>query len=178
MSRPPSQSASHRAILFALLFLLVIVAYGVSRVTIADTDLGKSPPRSAALTVDEATYYDFVAPRLDRLVVEVDRVTEMVDGRSRNVLALKVSADRIEALTGEIVEFGEHDGVPILFGDVHRRIVEGTGTATYAIDEARSALRNFNFSAMSMLVRQFKDAAHALHVAQEELVSIAGSDSA
>lgn len=105
-------------------------------------------------------------------------MAETVNHQSRNILALTMSADRIKTLRGQIVQFGEHNGAPILFVHVHGRVIEGTGTDTYASEGARSTLRKLSFSAMSVLVTQFKDAADTLHVAQEELVSIAGSDSA
>jgi hypothetical protein len=120
----------------------------------------------------------FVALRLDRLVLEVDRVAELVNGKSRDVIALTISADRIETLSEAIIEFGEQHGVPERFGKVHQSILQSTDTLTFAFGEARSALSRFNFSAMTVLVPQFSDAARMLHLAQEEMTSIADSDSA
>ncbi|HEV2072222.1 MAG TPA: hypothetical protein VGR29_01155, partial [Thermomicrobiales bacterium] len=161
-----------------LMLLLLVTVVGVSKVTVEDIDLGEAAPPSASLTVDEETYYRFVAPRLDRMVVEVDRVADMVNGKSRDIIALTISANRIETLSEAIVEFGEQNGVPERFGYVHHCILQSTGTFAYAFDEARSALSRFDFSAMTVLVPQFNDAAHMLHLAQEEMTSIAGSDSA
>lgn len=178
MSRPTAQTPSRRPALIGLMLLLLVTVVSVSKVTVEDIDLGEAAPPSASLTVDEETYYRFVAPRLDRMVVEVDRLAEMVNGKSRDIIELTISANRIETLSEAIVEFGEENGVPERFGYVHHRILQSTGTFAYAFDEARSALSRFDFSGMTVLVPQFNDAAHMLHLAQEEMTSIAGSDSA
>ncbi len=178
MSRHMTEVPRHRPALIALMLLVLVTAGGVSRVTVEDIDLREAAPPSATLTVDEETYYMFVAPRLDRLVIEVDRVAELVNSKSRDVIALTISADRIETLSEAIVEFGERNGVPDRFGNVHQSILQGTDTLTGAFDEARTALSRFNFSAMTVLIPRFSNAAHMLHLAQEEMTSIAGNDSA
>lgn len=178
MSQSPSQAISHRPVLVALALLLLITGSGVFKATVEDLDLGEVPPTTASLSVDEATYYRFVAPRLNRLVVEVDRTAVMVDDKSRDIMALTVSGSRIEALADEIVQFGEHNGVPERFGHVHQHIRESTGIITDAFDEARSALSRFDFSAMTGLVQQFNEAARLLHLAQDEMIAIVGNDSA
>ncbi len=126
------------------------------------------------LTPEENAYYEFVAPRLDRLVVEVDDVVVMVEGKSRDILALTIAGNRIESISTEIIEFGSLNGVPERFQDVHEQIADATNTTTYTFDQARKALRSFDFSQMTSLVIGFQTAADELHDAQYELNSIAG----
>jgi hypothetical protein len=126
------------------------------------------------LTPAENAYYEFVAPRLDRLVVEVDDVVVMVERKSRDILALTIAGNRIESITGEIMGFGETNGVPDRFLSIHRQITGATDTATYTFAQAREALKSFDFSHMSSLVTGFQTAADELHDAQRELNSIAG----
>ena len=170
----PSPSPQRRTLTFALAALLVMTTIGVSISTASDISLDAPPPASQALSVDERSYYEFVAPRLDRLVVEVDEVVTMVDGKSRDIIALTVHGDRIEELTDEIVTFGEEHGIPPRFDDVHGLIVSGTDTVTYTFGEARLALRRFNFSKMTTLVSEFDAAAQTLHRAQDQMMTVVG----
>ncbi len=112
MPRPKAQRPSRRPALIKLMLLLLVTVVGVSKVTVEDIHLGEAAPPSTSLAVDEETYYRFVAPRLDRMVVEVDGVAEMVNDKSRDIIALTISANRIETLSEAIVEFGEQNGVP------------------------------------------------------------------
>jgi hypothetical protein len=178
MIHTSSRPANRQPILFSLLVLLLVTMVGVSISTASDIAIGEARPASRNLSVDERTYYEFVAPRLDRVVVEVDNVVSMVDGKSRDIVALTVSGDRIEELTDDIVGFGATNGVPSRFADVHRLIVGGTESVTYTFDEARKALRRFNFSQMTTLVSQFDSGARTLHLAQEQMLAVVGIDPA
>jgi hypothetical protein len=174
-SSPP---ANRRSILISVLILLLVTVLGVSISTASDIALGEAQLTSQPLTVDERTYYEFVAPRLDRLVVEIDAVVTMVEGKSRDIIALTISGNRIEELTNEIVRFGESNGVPSRFADVHETIMGGTETVTYTFDQARAALRTFDFSQMTALVTRFNDAAETLHAAQDQMLSVVGIEPA
>jgi hypothetical protein len=158
--------------ILAILVLLLLGSIGIVVTTAIDIDL-ETVSGTENLSPEETAYYEYVAPRLDRLVVEVDQVVEMVDGKSRDILALTVSGNRIETLTNEITSFGESNGVPPRFEAIHGSILEATDTATFTFDRARQALRTFDFSQMSALVVKFNEAAHGLHLAQGELESIA-----
>jgi len=176
---PPSHPrVSRKPILVSLILLLALTIVGVTRSTVSDITLDNPKSSARTLSVDERTYYEFVAPRLDRLVVEVDAVAKMANGKSRDIIALTVSGDRIQELTDEIVEFGETNGVPARFRSVHQLIMGGTDTVTYTFGEARSALRRFDFSKMSTLITKFNDAAATLHLAQDQMTTLVGSKTA
>ncbi len=162
--RPPRP----RATAFALLLLLLVTILGVTVSTATHIDLTPATGGSG-LSDDESAYYEYVAPRLDRLVSEVDDVVVMVDGKSRDIIALSVSGARIEELAGEITVYGEEHGVPERFTDIHARILDATDTATYTFAQARQALRSFDFSGMTGLVAEFQAAADGLHRAQDAL---------
>ena len=178
MTHSSSQATSHRPVLVVLMLLCFMTGLGVSKATIENIVLGETQETSVPLSIDEATYYEFVAPRLDRLVAEVDRVAEKVNGKSRDIVGLAMSADRIETITHDIMEFGEKNRVPVRFEKVHQYVLQGTGTISSAFGEARLALSNLDFSAMASLVHEFNDAAHLLHVAQDEMTAIVGNDTA
>lgn len=152
--------------------LLLIGSIGVMITTASDINLGAAGPVSG-LTEDESTYYAYVAPRLDRLVAEVDDVVTMVEGKSRDIVALTVGGNRIETLSREIAIFGEEHGVPERFRPVHASIISATNTTSHTFGQARKALRTFDFSVMSGLVTELKTAADELHDAQGELQAIA-----
>lgn len=161
-----------------MILLVALTILGITRSTASDIALDDPEPASRTLSVDERTYYEYVAPRLDRLVIEVDAVAKMANGKSRDIIALTIGGDRIQELTDQIVEFGETNGVPARFRNVHQLIKGGTDTVTSIFDEARSALRRLNFSGMSTLITKFDAAADTLHLAQDQLTTLVGSRSA
>lgn len=132
--------------------ITAIVAFQTVEVDEIDID-------STGLSVDEEAYYEYVAPRLDRLVVEVNATREMVETQSRDIVALTRAGNVIETLTSEIREYGDTNGVPEKFADVHNRILLASDTVNETFDAARTALRTFNFSGMSDLVVGFSSAA-------------------
>lgn len=176
MSSTTRPSRKVFAILAVLLLFLTMV--GVTISTTQVIMVGSAPPAPGLLTVDERTYYEFVAPRLDRLVDEVDEVVEMVNRKSRDLIALSLSQERIQTLTDEIITFANENGIPERFQSAHTEIVEGTTTLAGTFGEAKSVLRRLNFSKMSTLIERFNIAAEELHSAQEHLHGVAGSHDA
>jgi hypothetical protein len=173
MSRQSSRP-NRRVTPFGVITVLILLgSFGVVFSTANDLGIGTADT-AVGLTEEENTYYEFVAPRLDRLVVEVDDVVVMVEGRSRDILDLTISGNRIEALTDQIVAFGVENGIPDRFADIHQRIVSATDTTSYTFDQARESLRSFNFSNMANLVTNFEAAATELHAAQDQLENVAG----
>lgn len=124
------------------------------------------------LSLDEQAYYEYVSPRLDRLVQEVDLTREMVETKSRDIVALTRAGNVIDTLTSEIRTFGEENGVPPKFEAVHERMLGASDTVTGTFDEARSALRSFNFSGMSDLVVGFTSAADEFAACQGDLEAL------
>lgn len=178
MTTPPATPNTNiRIVGIVFSLLLIMTMLGVSLSTASDLGLGEAGPVTTELNLDERTYYEYVAPRLDRLILEVDDVVILVDGKSRDIIALTVSGERIDSLTTEIIDFGEENEVPRRFANIHRLTVNGSETVDYTFDEAKSALRRFNFSEMITLVSKFNDAADTLHQAQDEMRSIVGTSS-
>lgn len=169
--RQPRSSSSIALVLLAVLLLLGSISVIVS--TAQDIDIGIAP-EAEGLSTTESAYYEYVAPRLDRLIEEVDDVVVMVEGKSRDILALTISGSRIEQLSGEIVDYGEEHGVPDRFTGLHATIVDATETANFTFGQARESLRSFEFSRMTSLVTEFQDAAAGLHRAHDELETLAG----
>ncbi|MCA9832531.1 MAG: hypothetical protein KC435_01155 [Thermomicrobiales bacterium] len=161
----------------ALILLAMLLIGGLITANMAyqHVDLQPVDASGTGLTVDEQAYYEYVAPRLDALVEEVSATREMVEGKSRDILALTRAGTVIETLTGEIRAYGEDHGVPNRFADVHARILAASDTVTSAFDAARTALRTFNFSGMSDLVTEFGAAADEFTASQHDLESLAGS---
>lgn len=160
-------------ITLAVLLLLLVTVVGVTVSTASHIDL-QPVTRASGLTDEESKYYEYVAPRLDRLVSEVDDVVVMVDGKSRDIVALSVSGARIEQLADEIMTYGNDHGVPHRFADIHLRILDATGKATHTFGQARQALRSFDFSGMTELVNEFQAVADGLHEAQDALRAYGG----
>ena len=172
MKRTARTPASVKPVFAILAVLLLFGSIGVMVMTAEDIDL-RNPGEAEGLSAEETAYYEYVAPRLDRLVTEVDDVAVMVEAKSRDILALTISGARIEELSDEIVEYGSQNGVPDRFAGVHASILDATGIATYTFGQARESLRSFDFSRMTGLVEDFRNAADGLHRAQTDLAAIA-----
>lgn len=146
---------------------LVTFVGGLQNVNVVEIDAG-----DLNLSLDEEAYYEYVSPRLDRLVKEVDLTREMVETKSRDIVALTRAGNVIDTLTSEIRTFGEGNGVPPKFEAVHDRLLGASDTVTNTFDEARSALRTFNFSGMSELVVGFTSAADEFAACQGDLEAL------
>lgn len=153
--------------LFTFVGALVTFTGGLQNVNINEIEAD-----GLDLSVDEEAYYEYVSPRLERLVTEVAVTREMVETKSRDIVALTRAGSIIDTLTTDIRGYGEANGVPSKFSDVHARILEASDTVIYTFDEARTALRTFNFSAMSGLVVGFGNAADAFVACQDDLEAL------
>lgn len=173
MKQRRTSASTNRLTYIIIVAMLVFGSFGIIVTTANDIDLQEAVI-ATSLTNEESAYYKYVAPRLDRLVTEVDDVVVMVEGKSRDILALSISGNRIEMLTEQISKYGESSGVPESFVSVHDLILSATDTTTYTFQQAREALRSFNFSSMSSLVTDFQSAANELHDAQSEMQAIGG----
>ena len=161
-----------------VMLLLIITMVGVTISSIQSITVGPARPATGLLTVDERTYYEFVAPRLDRLVEEVDDVVELVNRKSRDLIALSLSERRIETLTNEIATYAQDHGVPERFREVHDEMIGGTTALIDTFGDAKSALSRLKFSKMTMLIDAFNNAANELHRAQDHLHTLAGTQDA
>jgi hypothetical protein len=172
LSRPGNRPGFLLVIIVAM---LVVTWIGVSLSTATRVTLGPPEQTAQTFSVDEAAYYEFVAPRLERLVQETDSVLELVKNRSRNVFSLNVHGNRINRLAAEIKAFGETHPVPERFAAIHKQIIEGSEYATIAISDAESALQRFDFSDIPHLIPQFEDGSRLLHQSWDGLRVIANA---
>lgn len=126
----------------------------------------------SGLNLDEEAYYEYVAPRMQALVEELGRTRDLVDSKSRDIISLGRAGTIIEKLTGEIRSYGEENGVPPRFADVHSRILVASDSVTHTFDEARKALRTFNFSQMATIIEGFAQAADEFAACQYDLQAL------
>lgn len=167
MSRSTLSRSLTIVAILAILGAITTVAGALQTVNVTEIeadDLG--------LSLDEEAYYEYVSPRLDRLVEEVNLTREMVETKSRDIVALTRAGNVIDTLTAEIRTYGEENGVPPKFEDLHERLMKASTTVTTTFDEARTALRTFNFSGMSDLVVGFAAAADEFTACQGDLAAL------
>lgn len=152
-------------------FVILILIGGIVTATVAlqTVDVQEINIDGTDLTVDEEAYYEYVAPRLEMLVVEVEVTREMVETKSRDIVSLTRAGTVIETLTGEIRDYGEENGVPPKFAEVHEQILNASDTVNFTFGEARTALRTFNFSGMTDLVVGFGNASDAFTASRDNL---------
>lgn len=157
---------------FPLLVLAMLALLGgtmTAIVALQSVDVEEIDIDAGTLSLDEEAYYEYVAPRLDSLVTEVNATRDMVESKSRDILSLTRAGSVIETLTGEIKAYGDENGVPERFADVHTRILAASDTVNFTFGQARTALRTFNFSGMTDLVSGFSQAADEFTASRDEL---------
>jgi len=172
MNDGPRHRATGGLAAVVVAILLVLTWVGVSLSTGTTIPLTAPTTTTQTFTVDEATYYEYVAPRLERLVKETDSVVELVRNRSRNVISLSVHGNRIDTLAADIRAFGSTHPVPARFAAIHQQILDGTEEATSAIADAKSALQRFDFSGIPQLIPQFEAGSETLHAAWDAMTAV------
>lgn len=130
---------------------------------------------SSDLSDDEQAYVTYVLPRLVSLSDSVNQVTSLVQGHSRNVLALTQHGNRIEAIIGDLDAWRAEHAVPERFATIDAQIVDGSTIAQTCIQAARDALTSFDFSAIPDLIPQFEEGASTLGTALTSLQAENGS---
>jgi len=154
----------------SILTILVLLGGMVTAIVALQTvEVDEIDIDGRGLTIDEEAYYEYVAPRLDQVVTEVNATRVMVETKSRDIMALTRAGTVIETLTTEIRDYGINHGVPEKFADVHAKILKASATVNSTFDAARTALRTFNFSGMADLVVGFTTAADEFNTCSKEL---------
>lgn len=149
--------------------MVILTAVGV---VVSATSPGLLPPAEtpgANLSVDEAAYYEYVAPRLDKLLVELDAVIQLTDNRSRDVVALGVRAARIEQLIDQIRSYGDTSGIPERFGAIDDDMRQHMTNVLDVISEARHVLTTFDFARLPGLSDAFGKAFAGLTTDRDRL---------
>lgn len=114
-----------------------------------------------SLTSAEQGYLAFIAPRLDRLIVETTSASSLVDERSRNIIALRGHGNRITVLTTDIIGWDDDKEVPAEFLASHELLLTTAGQLNALIDEAEGALLRFDFARMGDMIPRFDSAVAA-----------------
>lgn len=111
--------------------------------------------RTSGTSTENATFREFVLPRLQKLLISVERVETMVEDRSRNILALQANAARIETLFDEIDDYLDTRDSPAEFQEVVALYRLGRDEVLIAIEGARSALASLDFGEIPSLIPRF-----------------------
>lgn len=143
--------------------LLLLTMIGVALVPLATV--------SPSAQRGEGDFYAYVTPRLVALVDAVERVESLVANRSRNIIALQANADRIETQIEEIDRYllssdyrGDH-------ATVVNHYRHGSDSIIVAIEQARTAMRTFDFAAIPNLIPMFTSGSKELSAALSLLQS-------
>lgn len=158
-----------------ILPLVVITIIGVAVAPL-------SSPTTSTTGSDRLEFREFMEPRLLVLLDSAEEVEAMVEERSRNVVALRAEASRIEALVSEIDEYLLGTEVPASMAGVVQHYRLGTDLILTAIDGAWNALQSFDFSVVPGLIPIFSEgtdhvelAISTLHDLQDAGSSYTGS---
>lgn len=131
-----------------ILPLVLITMVGVA---LAPLPSGISSPSDP----DRLAFREFMEPRLRVLLEAAETVESMVQDRSRNVVALRAEASRIESLVNEIDEYLVNLEIADSMTGVIQQYHLGSELILTSVDGAWSALRSFDFSMLPELIPLF-----------------------
>jgi hypothetical protein len=159
---------SIRATAGVLVLLMLLTAIGVALAPLgAPTLSGES----------SGEFRTFMEPRLAALHDSASAVNDMVAGKSRNILALRSEANRIDALTDEIDTWLADHEVPAWAEPVVRDYRDGVAKVDTAIAAAYEALGSFDFSKMAEMIPVFDAGTELLQRALDTLRGAANGES-
>ena len=122
-------------------------------VALAPLSTGTRHPAST----DAGDFRAFMEPRLAILLESARTVEEMVQERSRNILALRAESQRIESIVAEIDAYLESREIPEWGDPVVHHFRTGSDLVLQAIEAAYDALSSFDFSAMPSMIPVFSE---------------------
>lgn len=159
-----------------ILALIALGAVGISLAGAGQTRTYAPLALSGTFTPAETAYLDYVSPRLEELVDEMTAVTALVNAKSRNVIALNSHGNRIEAISGEITDWGDRNGIPPRFAPIDAQIRHGSEIALDTMSRARKALLTLDFAAIPNLIPEFDEGGADLNAALSAMRAQTGMD--
>ena len=136
--------------LIAIAILVVITMVGVAIAPL-------QTPISSGVSDANDEFAAFMTPRLTALLASAIEVEGMVEGRSRNVLALRAESERIESISSQIDAWLAQREL----GNAEQRIADdyeaGIVRIRRAISAAYDAIGSFDFSSMPEMIPIFTE---------------------
>lgn len=130
--------------------VMIITSFGVAQVPLA-TGISTLP------RPNDDTFAGFMERRLTDLSESTEAVSQMVQSRSRNILALQAEADRIEKRIQEIDAFLADVNMTPDQVQVAQTYQRGRDLIFEAIEIARSSITSFDFSDIPRAIPIFDD---------------------
>lgn len=115
-----------------------------------DTLLAGSPDDSAA-----QAYYAELAPYLGVVIGEGERLAELGQSRSRDILELSVRMDRFREASSALLAFLDGQPPPAALQSLVADLRSQLWAADVAIEASISAIRGFNWDALGGAVEDF-----------------------
>lgn len=166
------------AVAVALLVAGAIAAYasrGRIEEAVAPPAPAASPlPQAVAMTPEEAAFYRFVGARLGALTGESVKLQQLGEARSRNLVELRVRADRIDQISGQIDDYLAAGPIPPRFGLAIDRYRAGIDIARAGVAATRTAFTRFDWDGVAAGLDTFERGVGDLDAAYAELREAAG----
>lgn len=137
-------------------------------------DPGTPMPAAPSLTVEEAAFYGYVAPRLRAVAAEAQELAALGREKSRNIVELRRRGDRIDEVSGQIDEYVAVHGVPVRFSSANDEYGTGMMDVRQAIEESRAAFVSFDWDRVARAVVVMESGADDLARASDDLELAAG----
>ncbi len=170
----PKHPSRHRTKAILLTMAIVIAAAAMVAEEWSPGRPPLSPPPSTWLRGEEATYFDYVAPRLHAVIVEGDALIELSATKSRNVFALRRGQNRIDAMLDELDDERRSGEPPPRFSQAHQTYVAAAADMRAGIDDSRTAISHLDWDAVLGAAATFRQGVDGAKIARRELDAAAG----
>jgi hypothetical protein len=151
--------------LFALILVLlagVAAVPGQIAETIAPPVNGGSPRDASTAGTVEQKYLADLSPYLSVVTGEGNRLAELGQARSRNVLELGVRMDRFREASADLVSYIVSNPPPATLASLIDQLMAELSAAETAIQASITAIREFDWDALGISVDAFARAVEAI----------------
>ncbi len=127
-----------------------------------------------SLSATERAFYDSVAPPMRGAAAESERLAQLGESHSRNVLELQTRSNRLTSDLAAIDAVLKVTPVPDRFADAAGLYRQAATALTATMSEARKAFEAFDFAALARAVEGFRAGAGFMREAVSSLDAAAG----
>lgn len=151
---------------------LVAIVTSTRWLGLAPATIGPAP--RTALSGPDAAFFEYMAPRIDALLAESRRLSDLGARRSRNLIAIQSGQRNVNELLQELDAYGTGGPVPTRFRPFWNRYVEAVAALRDGMTEAGTAFRHFDWELMGRSLARFDAGIKALADAKNILDDAAG----
>jgi hypothetical protein len=182
MMKPRIRLRKRKSLALAAVFFLVAVAgLGIFTRNRIENIVAKPAPAGTPvsplieLTAEEATFYDYVAPRMLKFSAEAEVLAQLGESKSRNIVELQTRGNRIDEYAGQISSYIASHPVPSRFAVPTREFFLGVDELQSAMENSKRGMITFDWNLVAAQIKVFEHGSAMVRNATNHIQIDAGS---